>query len=231
MRAQVDHLVIAALSLDEGVRWCEATLGVTPGPGGAHPLMGTHNRLLSIASDAFAQCYLEIIAIDPDQRPTRDKHMHRWFDLDDPVLQHGLAQHGPQLIHFAARVPDAHATVHALAGAPTHVARGRVIEAERDTAAGRLEWRITVRDDGQRLFYGTLPTLIQWGAMHPTDALPASGVTLTALALAHPRAALLEAALRVIGLEAGVTVDSGPPNLIATLQTPRGPVILESKGL
>jgi hypothetical protein len=49
MRA-VDHLVIAAASLEEGVAWCEATLGVTPGPGGEHPLMGTHNRLLRIAT-------------------------------------------------------------------------------------------------------------------------------------------------------------------------------------
>ena len=232
MKAQIDHLVIAARTLDEGVRWCEATLGVTPGPGGAHPLMGTHNRLLSIASEAFPQCYLEIIAIDPRQRPARARHMHRWFDLDDPTLQYGLAQHGPQLIHFVARVPDAHATVHALAGEPTHIARGRVIEAARDTPAGRLEWQITVRDDGQRLLYGTLPTLIQWGgAMHPTDNMPPSDIRLTALTLAHPRAATLDAALRVIGLDLGTAVETGPPNLIATLQTPRGRVTLESKGL
>ena len=34
----VDHLVIAAATLDEGVAWCEATLGVTPGPGGRHAI-------------------------------------------------------------------------------------------------------------------------------------------------------------------------------------------------
>ena len=49
----LDHLVVAARSLDEGVRWCAATLGVTPGPGGKHPLMGTHNRLFGIAGDLF----------------------------------------------------------------------------------------------------------------------------------------------------------------------------------
>ena len=51
--AQLDHLVVMATTLDQGVAWCEATLGVTPGPGGEHPLMGTHNRLLSIASERF----------------------------------------------------------------------------------------------------------------------------------------------------------------------------------
>jgi hypothetical protein len=229
--AQVDHLVIGARSLGEGVDWCEATLGVTPAPGGSHALMGTQNRLLAIASDAFPACYLEIIAVDPHQRPTRARHKHRWYDLDDPVLQHGLAQHGPQLIHFVARVPDAHAGVHALAAEPTRIARGHVIHAARDTPVGRLEWHITVRDDGQRLFYGTLPTLIQWGAAHPTDRMPASGIALAALAATHPRADTLATALRAIRLDGEVQVEAGPPNLIATLETPRGRVTLESKGL
>ena len=52
-----DHLVIAARSLDEGVGWCEATFGVVPGPGGTHPLMGTHNRLLKIATADFPRAY------------------------------------------------------------------------------------------------------------------------------------------------------------------------------
>ena len=82
--AHVDHLVVMAASLAEGVAWCEATLGVTPGPGGEHPLMGTHNRLLRIASPAFPQAYLELIAIDPDA-PALGRV--RWFGLDDPALQ------------------------------------------------------------------------------------------------------------------------------------------------
>ena len=31
---QLDHLVVGAASLAQGVAWCENTLGVTPGPGG-----------------------------------------------------------------------------------------------------------------------------------------------------------------------------------------------------
>jgi len=34
----VDHLVVAAATLEQGVAWCEAKLGVTPGPGGKHAL-------------------------------------------------------------------------------------------------------------------------------------------------------------------------------------------------
>jgi len=174
--AQIDHLVIAARTLAEGVAWCEATLGVTPGDGGAHPLMGTHNRLLSIASSAYPRAYLEIIAVDPGRSSQRVPGLRRWFDLDDTTLQAGLAQHGPQLIHFVARVPDVAATLHALANEHAPIVRGPLIDAARDSAAGRLEWQITVRDDGQRLFYGALPTLIQWGAVHPVDAMTDCGV-------------------------------------------------------
>ena len=230
MTARIDHLVIAARTLDEGVAWCEATLGLTPGPGGTHPLMGTHNRLLAIATDAAPRAYLEIIAIDPAQQPTRAAGLRRWFDLDDAALQAELAQHGPRLIHFVARVPDAATALRALAAGPAPIDRGPLVEASRDTAAGRLDWKISVRDDGQRLLYGALPTVIEWGPVHPTDTMPASGVTLTALHASHPRPAVLQEALAALGLDA-VAVQAGPPNLVAVLQTPRGPVTLESKGI
>jgi len=230
MHAQLDHLVIAAASLAQGVSWCEKTLGVTPAPGGSHPLMGTHNRLLNISGDAFPAAYAEIIAIEPGKEPSRPK-TRRWFDLDDAVLQADLARHGPRLIHFVARVPDAQAAIRALAREEhSHIDRGRLLEASRDTPAGRLEWQITVRDDGQRLFYGTLPTLIQWGAVHPTDSMPASGLVLRSLRAVHPRAPALSAALSAIGMT-GLEIEAGPPNLVAVLDTPRGSVTLESQGL
>ena len=230
MHAQLDHLVIAAASLAEGVAWCEATLGITPAPGGSHPLMGTHNRLFNVSGDAYPAAYAEIIAIEPGRKPSRPK-TRRWFDMDDAALQAGLVRHGPRLIHVVARVPDAHAAMRALAHEEhAHIDRGQLLEASRDTPAGRLEWQITVRDDGQRLFYGALPTLIQWGAVHPTDVMPASGVVLRSLRATHPRAPALAAALSAIGMT-GLEVDAGPPNLVAVLDTPRGSVTLESQGL
>ena len=69
--AAIDHLVIAANNLAEGVDWCEHTLGVSPGPGGEHALFGTHNRLLRLATGSGQPCYLEIIAINPDATPQR----------------------------------------------------------------------------------------------------------------------------------------------------------------
>ena len=228
MPARIDHLVIAARSLEEGVQWCQATFGVAPGPGGAHPLMGTHNRLMKIASADFPRAYLEIIAIEPGRKPARPAAFHRWFDLDDPVLQSALARRGPRLVHFVAEVSDARTALQALAR--QRIDRGRLLEASRDTPAGRLDWRITVRDDGQRLFYGALPTLIEWGATHPAESMADAGVQLRSLALSHPRAGDLATALHTIGL-AGVPVDTGAPNLRALFDTPRGTVTLDSKGI
>ena len=95
----LDHLVVMAPSLPEGVAWCEATLGVTPGPGGEHPLMGTHNRIFNISSLAHPRAYLEIIAISPGAPKAIPTSARRWFDMDDVNLQTQEAQHGPQLIH------------------------------------------------------------------------------------------------------------------------------------
>lgn len=221
----LDHLVVMAPSLSEGVAWCEATLGVTPGSGGEHPLMGTHNRLLRIATPQFPLAYLEIIAINliagKDQR-TLGK---RWFDMEDPVLMARVARHGPQLIHWVARVSDVRAAVASLAA--QGIDRGDVLQASRATPGGLLQWQITVRSDGQRLFDGCLPTLIQWGDTHPAASMPDSGVTLQSLDLRHPDATALRAACDRLGL-VQATVKPGPARLSARLQTPKGLVELHS---
>jgi len=229
LHAEVDHLVVAGRTLPECVQWCESTLGLAPGPGGTHALMGTHNRLLLCSGAGFDRCYLELIAIEPGRQPTHPAGQRRWFDLDDETLRATLRRHGPRLIHFVARVADAHKTVQMLAGSMPAIDRGAVLEASRDTPAGRLEWQITVRSDGQRLMYGTLPTLIQWGAVHPTDSMPGSDLQLLSLAACHPRPDSLRETYARIGLS-GVDVQGGPPNLVATLRTPGGLVTLESEG-
>ena len=201
---------------------------MAPGPGGEHPLMGTHNRLLRIATADFPHAYLEIIAINPGAASTRTAGARRWFDLDDANLQTQLIKSGPRLIHFVAATADAAAGVFALRR--LGLERGEVLQASRTTPQGLLSWKITVRHDGQRLFYGALPTLIQWGDLHPSGSMADSGVTLQSLQLCHPRPEVLRNALDAVGL-AGVKVGAGAPDVIATLQTPRGEVRLNSHGI
>jgi len=135
---------------------------------------------------------------------------------------------GPRLVHFVAATQNAAPAVRALSA--LGIERGVLLQAQRPTPEGMLRWQISVRDDGQRLFYGALPTLIQWEGTHPADKLPPSGLVLEALQASHPRPGDLRAAHAAIGLQ-GVPVTAGAPNLVARFQTPRGPVALESKGL
>jgi hypothetical protein len=221
---RVDHLVVAAHSLEQGLAWCESTLFVTPSPGGEHPLMGTHNLLLKIETAQFARAYLEIIAINPQAPEPRRK---RWFDLDDAQLRQAVRDK-PRLIHFVASCERSAVASSAL----DHLGidRGPQLAAERETQYGPLRWKITVRDDGQRLFYGTLPTLIEWDGAHPAERLPDSGLKLLSLTATHPRPDDLFMAYRAVHLEQ-VGIDAGPPNLIARLMTPLGEVTLESGGI
>lgn len=225
MNARVDHLVLAAADLEQGAAWCEATLGVAPGPGGEHPLMGTHNRLLRIATVDYPRAYLELIAVQPGRTAQRAR---RWFDLDDETVRDTLARSGPRLLHFVAQVPDLRAALAALR--PLGLERGEAVAASRMTPRGLLSWQISVRDDGQRLLQGLLPTLIEWGDTHPVSAMPESGVTLQSLTAAHPQAARLRAAYAAIGLQ-GVGVTEGTADLCAVLDTPKGRVRLASEGL
>ncbi len=226
--ARLDHLVVMASSLAEGVAWCEGTLGVTPDAGGEHALFGTHNRLLNISSSAFPRAYLEVIAINPTATPTRAAGMKRWFDMDNPQLRAQIAQHGPQLIHWVAEVADLRAT-HAAWQQPLGLDRGAILQASRPTPTGLLEWQICVRDDGQRLFDGCLPTLIQWGEQHPANTLPQRGVQLQSLELQHADAALLSDALNSAHLPLEhIHISAHHPTLLrATLATPGGIVTLE----
>ncbi len=225
MATSLDHLVILAATLPEGVAWCEATFGVALAPGGEHPLMGTHNRLLNISSPAHPRAYLEVIAINPGATPARAAGARRWFDMDNEALQAQLHQTGPQLAHWVAQVPDITTSVAALAA--QGINRGRVLAASRPTPQGLLAWQISVRDDGQRLFDGCLPTLIEWGSTHPTHSMPDSGVTLQSLALRHPDTAALRAACEAMGLQ-DIAVTPGPAQIQIQLATPRGLVTLHS---
>jgi len=235
MKTQIDHLVIVAQTLEQGVAWCEATLGITPGPGGEHAQYGTHNRLAKIATPAHPLAYLEIIAIDPGAKKPVAAGAKRWFDMDDAALQAAVALE-PRLVHFVAQTDDIQAGRSALK--TLGIDRGPALQTSRHSRKGVLHWQITVRDDGQRLFDGVLPSLIQWGKpdaaeplrLHPRNSLPRSGVTLHSISVTHPSADKLQAAYDAIGLT-GITLETGPANLRVTLHTPKGPVTLQSHGI
>lgn len=218
MTTRIDHIVVAAQSLGQGVAWCEATFGIVPGPGGVHTRMGTHNRLFRVASEACPDAYFEIIAIDPAAPPPGRP---RWFGLDEPSLQAAVARE-PVLLNVVARTPILEMQRWGLINVGFHP--GEPLAFERASPAGLLRWRMLVRDDGRLLWGGAGPTLIEWqGEPHPATAMPDSGVVLTGLELAGvpPRAADV---LKLRG--ATVRPEAQGYALRAHFSSPRGPVTL-----
>ena len=207
----LDHLIIAAATLEQGCDYVASGLGVRPQPGGKHVAMGTHNALLRLGP----RTYLEVIAIDPaGVAPARP----RWFDLDAVRMRAALAE-GPRLVHFVARTDD----IEALAENPK-IDPGPVHAMKR----GDLHWRITIPADGHLPGAGLVPTLIQWPAdVHPADRLADAGIRIAALAGEHPDPAPVRVALAALGLSDTLKVTYGRhPRLAAMLRTPRGIVTL-----
>ena len=235
LHTNIDHLVVAARSLEEGTAWCEATLGITPQAGGEHEQYGTHNRLFNIATPRYPTAYFEIIAINPVASAQKRPEKKRWFDLDDDGLQASIAQQ-PSLIHFVVNTTDIQVATNTWKAQGLDI--GPVVHAQRQTEKGPLHWQITVRNDGQRLFDGTLPTLIQWGEpdatepmrMHPSTSLPRSGVGLLNVMVSHPATDILTSAYKAVHLN-DIEMISGEANISVHLQTPKGLVVLQSRGL
>ncbi|CAB3847679.1 MAG: glyoxalase [Achromobacter mucicolens] len=224
MKLTIDHLVIAAADLASGTEYVAGLLGIAPQGGGAHPRMGTHNRVLGMADGL----YLEVIAIDPDA-PAPERP--RWFGLDQGDVRARLEQ-GPFLAHWAARVE-----------APLDLTRMQAEHPDRLPPAiamtrGDLRWRLTVPEDGSLPAWreagyeageGLLPTLIQWDVENPPGAtLPRQPLRLLRLTGCHPRASLLRQGLAWMGADSLIDVEQadGPPRLRAQIETPSGVKVL-----
>ncbi len=197
--AEIDHLAIAAVTLEEGRAHVEAALGVTLSDVGHHPHMGTHNRLLGLGPGL----YVEVIAIDPAApRPP----FPRWFDLDRFTGP-------PRLGNWIVRTGDLDA---ALAAAPEGAGVATAL------TRGDFRWRIGIPGSGRLPFDEMFPALIQWdGPLHPAQRLPDQGIRLLALEVTTPDPAALAAALPDIE-DDRLWLLPGPPGLRARLATPGG---------
>ncbi len=200
MTLTFDHLAVSARTVDEGVAWVEAALGVPMAGGGQHPKVGTHNRLLGLGD-----VYLEVIAADPAIPKIARA---RLFDLDH-------FSGPPRLTNWVARCDDlatALAASPAGTGAPVALARGD------------FQWEMSVPDAGKLPFDGGFPALIQWyGDLHPTQRLPDAGVRLMRFEIAHPAANALRKALAGRCDDARVIFTAGPGFAMrAEFETPHG---------
>ena len=200
-RCEFDHLVVGCADLDQGAAWIRARLGADVVPGGRHPAMGTHNRLLRLGPRA----YLEVIAVEPGVPPPPRP---RWFDLDTAAVQRRI-ERSPFVATWVVRTDDV------TAAAREVPAVGDVLPFTRS----QYRWQLTVPSDGALQFDGLLPSVIQWeGALHPADSLPDSGCELLGLSLTHPRSEELRKLLAQLGVEGPIELASGQPQIAARVR-------------
>ncbi len=204
--AAVDHLVLGAADLDQGIAWVEKTTGVKAIFGGIHPGAGTRNALLSFGG----RQYLEIIAPDPAQSQT----IGRFGDLK--------SLSSPRLLTWAASTNDINAV------AQKARAAGSEIDGPRDGSRARpdgkmLRWKtMSVKTE----LGGVIPFFIEWGAevVHPSSDSP-KGCRLTTLEFEHPEPQKVSEMLQKLGVEAKVKRGT-EARLKAVITSPKGKVEL-----
>ena len=210
----LDHIVIAADTLEQGVNYVRKNLGVEIPEGGLHQTMGTHNHVMQLGNDA----YLEVIAIDPAAEPPGHP---RWFGLDESLTRAAIKQQ-PRLITWVMNTADIHQAVDTASfeiGTPTALSRDN------------LEWEIALPGDGRLLAGGMLPYCIQWQSTpHPAQDMADLDCLLQGLTIHHNRPRWITARLDEIEaghlIEVEAITDDETPYLSATIDTPSGKVTL-----
>jgi len=213
--AVLDHLVVAAHTLEQGSAYVQECLGVPLTGGGKHVAMGTHNRVLKLGPGQ----YLEVIAIDPQER---QPDFPRWFNLDDPGFQARLKIR-PKLIAWVARTDEVDALAEAIFGK-----RARVRPMQRDA----LRWRFAFTDDGSLPGGGLIPHLIQWDSrIHPAQKMQDKGCSLLRLDGFHVNVESVQQVVSSMGLGDFITFHPvskpRPHGLLARIKTPAGVVVLD----
>lgn len=202
----IDHLVLAAPSLESGIEQVHLLTGTAPVFGGRHEGAGTHNALLSLG----APTYLEVLAPDPEQPSTRSAL------LGDGELT------TPRLHGFAVGCDDLDRAVSELRAAGFAEVSDPFAMTRRQPDGSDLAWRLAFIGG---TVGGARPFLISWGTTtSPADSTPVGG-HLLALRAGDPEPTAVARALEV--LEIDVVVEESPTRwLRATIETPAGTVEL-----
>lgn len=195
-RILIDHIAINCATLAEGIDWVEERLGVRVPLGGKHPIMNTHNAVMSLGDGV----YLEIVAVDPEAGPAERA---RWFGLEDAKVMARLASEGPYLSAWLCRSDDVRETVRL---AKTDM--GKVYTMRR----GELVWQISIRDDGAVPMGGLHPIVIEWpNGPHVSTRMADLGCRFKRIVVRPPSGSPLRQALAAIGAEGLVRIEAPAP--------------------
>ena len=216
----LDHLVIGASTVKEGVSYIKSVLNVDIPPGGKHPQMGTENHVMKLGNNTF----LEVIAIDHGAVPPP---FPRWFGLDDPFVREEL-ERSPRLLTWVINTDNLSAVRQ-----KSKLELGNPVKLSR----GDLEWSFSTPEDGHLLAGGMVPYVIQWHnrQSHPSERMEDKQCRLVNLEIHHPSPVWLESILSSMEALSHVTIKPLPPEstpfLLGRILTPQGIVTLQSNHL
>ena len=216
MTTRLDHIVIAARTLEQGAAYIHEKMGVTIPDGGCHDMMGTCNKVMSLGRGV----YLEVIAIHPEMQAPSSP---RWFGLDDPHVRNTL-DGGPKLLTWAVNTDSLDSLL-----LDSTLPLGTVAEARRD----HLKWKVALTEDGRMPGAGFIPLCIEWLVdFHPSEQMSQLDCHFKSFNLHHPRRQWLEDALKSIGAGSVVDVhetgDSVSPYMELVVDGPHGETVISS---
>jgi len=210
MKSSIDHLVIGAANLEQGVNFVKNKLGVDMPFGGAHLTMGTHNHLMQLGNGTF----LEIIAINNEIKKPNNP---RWYGLDDPLVRQQINQE-PMLLTWVVNTQN---ITDLITKASFSAGHAKLI------SRGELSWFFGLPEDGRLLAGGILPYVMQWQTdFHPSVGMADLGCSLERIEIHHPSSKWLSAHLKSIDalelVEVRQTESDSDPYLVAHINTPLG---------
>lgn len=190
---KIDHLVIGANDLEQGVAFIKGKLNVTLPQASKHADMSTHNCVAPTGNDSF----IEILSIDPD---AAEPNRARWFDMDNPVVKNKFKQ-SPCAYHWVVGTNNLDAVI-----ANSPIPLGEVVKFTR----GDRSWRLTIPADGSLQEEGLIPTFIEWSpGPHPSTGMADLGIKLEEIVLTHPKPDWLIDILTQLGVNQLATVVEG----------------------
>ena len=207
--ASLDHILLGASDLEQGIAFVEKGTGVRAAAGGSHPGAGTRNALLSLGT----QRYLEIIAPDLEQAAQANALHSNLASLVEPRLV-GWASHTGDIAAVAKRL--------AVAG----IAADGPNDGSRVRPDGKtLRWKTLRLEDDRG---GLLPFFIEWSrdTVHPSVDAP-HGERLGSLVMESPNVAELRDIFHKLGIEAPLR-GGAKSRLLARIAGPRGSMEMTS---
>jgi len=193
MKNKIDHIVVGADNLEQGITALEESLGVTLPKASKHEAMSTHNCVAPTGNDSF----IEILSIDPEApEPGRT----RWFAMDDPDVK-ARFKRSACAYHWVVGTDDIDAVI-----ANSPIPLGELVTFTR----GERSWRLTIPTDGSLQEEGLIPTFIEWSpGPHPSSGMSDLGIKLKKVVLTHPDPQKLTDILTQLGVADLTKVISG----------------------